>query len=203
MAALEIVSNAPNPPIRIPLTGQGVDLTTSAFSITGDNGAPVTNLILYQGGRSSTTTVKNTGTGRSSPDSECDVDSGHSDTKQFQLPFCRYGAQCWFELFFRRSVEFASSRRGHRIGRSDCDGGNEPCDTDGAGCDSSIGCQFCYNAGSFRRLGHCSKRERCRRARRSRSVWCPVIKSHTPTRLLLLSAGPMRLILLRQQCELF
>jgi hypothetical protein len=43
IATLHIFSNAPNPLIRIPLTGQGVALTTGAFSITGQDGAPVTS----------------------------------------------------------------------------------------------------------------------------------------------------------------
>jgi hypothetical protein len=63
MAALQIVSDAPNPLIRIPLSGQGVALTTSAFSITGQDGAPVTSLTFTKAGVPQHLTVTNTGTG--------------------------------------------------------------------------------------------------------------------------------------------
>jgi hypothetical protein len=62
-AALQIVSNAPNPLIRIPLSGQGVAFTTSAFSITGEDGAPLTSLTFTKAGVPQDFIVTNTGTG--------------------------------------------------------------------------------------------------------------------------------------------
>lgn len=63
IATLHIVSNAPNPLIRIPLSGQGVALTTGAFSITDPSGAPVTSLTFTKAGVPQHLTLTNTGTG--------------------------------------------------------------------------------------------------------------------------------------------
>lgn len=63
IATLQVFSNAPNPLIRIPLSGQGVALTTGAFSITGQDGAPVTSLTFTKAGVPQHLTLTNTGTG--------------------------------------------------------------------------------------------------------------------------------------------
>jgi hypothetical protein len=63
IATLHIVSNAPNPLIRIPLQGQGVALTTSAFSVTDQNGTAVTSLTFTKAGVPQHLVLTNTGTG--------------------------------------------------------------------------------------------------------------------------------------------
>ncbi|HTH53677.1 MAG TPA: choice-of-anchor D domain-containing protein [Edaphobacter sp.] len=62
-ATLQIVSDAVDPLLRIPLSGEGVALAPGAFTITDQSGAPASSLTFTKAGVPQNLTVTNTGTG--------------------------------------------------------------------------------------------------------------------------------------------